>query len=251
VGETQIYDLQSTLFSPIAESLLGESDVQDVITLQNEGKAAYYEFKLLALSKHHLDTESFLLSLRDVTAREHFQQILQFQASTDSLSELLNRRAFFERVGECTAHAPEDEQEIGRLPDAEEGQCYLLMLDIDHFKKINDTYGHAVGDMVIKEIGAILKRCFNSADVIGRIGGEEFAIFYRDLSHEQLMILIAHFMEALKAIRSEHLPAISASIGIAETDGRIPVEVLMKEADKALYNAKETGRNKAVFYNAL
>ncbi|MDN5299935.1 MAG: hypothetical protein PWP51_2488 [Clostridiales bacterium] len=307
-GETHIKQLQSTPFAPVADSLLKEHEHSGIIELPKAQETCYYEFKLLALSKHRLETESFLLSLQNVTERERFQQTLQFQASTDSLSGLLNRRAFFERVGQCgyltadaeidikpeatfearldAEHDAELEAEPGAKLEAEHGaeheaklnpklddkqnplssegaldraalqnnnhtRCYLLMLDIDHFKRINDTYGHAAGDVVIMEIGKILKTYFHSADVIGRIGGEEFAVFYAAIDQEQLMNRVTTFMDALKHIESDTLPAVTASIGIAETDGQRPVEMLMKEADKALYYAKETGRNKAVFYHTI
>ncbi|MBS7526261.1 diguanylate cyclase [Fusibacter paucivorans] len=267
-GETHIQQLQKTPFAPIADSLLQESEHRAIIALHYAEEMHYYEFKLLTLNKHRLETESFLLSLQNVTERERFQQMLQFQASTDSLSGLLNRRAFFERVGQCGYLISDDRMDVPMVAinslsnsvsnfDGMTGQaqtqkrCYLLMLDIDHFKRINDTYGHAVGDIVITEIGKILKSYFHSADVVGRIGGEEFAVFYAAIEHEKLLQLITAFMDALKHIESASLPSVSASIGVAETDGKRPVEILMKEADKALYYAKETGRNKAVFYNAI
>ncbi|TVT45125.1 MAG: GGDEF domain-containing protein [Denitromonas halophila] len=161
------------------------------------------------------------------------------ETMTDPLTGLLNRRGM--------------EVEMSRvLGEDVEGQAAMLVLDIDHFKRINDTYGHAVGDVVIRKVAQTVKRLIPTGAVPVRYGGEEFAVLLpRSSSDEAKGIAesIRETIEKLRLIRRHDKMAISQftiSIGIAKRSLRDDMETLFQRADKALYEAKSGGRNRVM-----
>jgi diguanylate cyclase (GGDEF)-like protein len=168
--------------------------------------------------------------------RQH--QELERLASRDSLTGCLNRRAFFVDFEKAFAESRERNIEL----------C-CLMVDIDHFKRVNDQFGHSVGDQVIQAVAACLSNGLRLTDVIGRYGGEEFCLMFpRTTLHEASSLaerLRVHVeAEAGDRVRTVPRLAITVSCGISSTvfGARTPLE-LVDQADKALYAAKEGGRN--------
>ncbi len=174
---------------------------------------------------------------------------LYLLAITDGLTKILNRKAFLERL----------EEELSRMSRENSFFC-LIMFDIDHFKRINDEYGHLAGDKILVEIVRRIKSQLRSYDIIGRYGGEEFLVGISG-ADEELGVKIAekfrtcicekHFDYNNKIIN------ISISLGVdcqkIKTNDNITqlLEILIKRVDDALYKAKETGRNKVVYSNKL
>ncbi|MBI5891229.1 MAG: GGDEF domain-containing protein [Nitrosomonadales bacterium] len=161
------------------------------------------------------------------------------EALTDPLTQVLNRRGL-----EAAA------QPIFDDPASSGNGFCLLMLDIDHFKKVNDTYGHLFGDKVICAIANTLKSKVKGQDAVARIGGEEFVVLLPDTNINGAFIVAEHIRQAIESgkIRrldsSEHIGGISISVGIAShTTGATLLE-LLDRADKALYAAKQGGRNR-------
>ena len=156
------------------------------------------------------------------------------------MTGIYNRRKFFELA----------EKKFEQFDD----DLYAAMIDIDRFKSINDTYGHATGDRVIKKIANTLLDCINPESVLGRIGGEDFAIVCTsgDKEHlEQQIEQLRRKVESL-SVNSDNDEEVKFTIssGIAKkTDTCITLDHLLKKADDALYEAKGTGRNKAIFRN--
>jgi diguanylate cyclase (GGDEF)-like protein len=157
-------------------------------------------------------------------------------AKTDGLTGLLNRRALFETATQEFSRAQRYERALS-----------VLMLDIDHFKRINDTYGHQVGDVVIQEIAAVLKGTLRETDFIGRYGGEEFAVILPETSLEQAF----EVAERIRCQISDRLIVndstnlqVTVSLGIATLKaGMGTIDEMLKQADQALYQAKFNGRN--------
>ena len=135
--------------------------------------------------------------------------------------------------------------------DAEAGAS-MMVLDIDHFKRINDTYGHAVGDVVIRKVAQTVKRLIPGSAVPVRYGGEEFAVLLPQCSTEQargIAETIRDTVEKLRLVRRHDKMAISQftiSIGVAKRGLRDDMETLFQRADKALYEAKSGGRNRVM-----
>lgn len=155
------------------------------------------------------------------------------RAESDSLSGLANRGGF-EKAARQAVNRP--------------GPCQhaVIMCDLDHFKSINDTYGHHVGDMVIEGFGALLRASAPQGAVLGRIGGEEFAVFLPDTTME----VAGLFAQALRAgtttMTIAGLPslAVTGSFGVAHLSDRDQFDAMFRQADTALYEAKRSGRNR-------
>ena len=161
-------------------------------------------------------------------------------STVDELTKLHNRRYFIEALEGEFERASRYEIEMA-----------LIMVDLDHFKKINDTYGHPSGDMVLSETGGILKKHVRRNDIACRYGGEEFAVILSNVSRENIYAAYDRFREMV----SEHLFEyesnqfhITVSIGIAFSNNAESANDLLFQADQALYQAKDTGRNKTVTY---
>lgn len=157
-------------------------------------------------------------------------------AQTDELTGLMNRRAFFEHAQVLYAQCRHNQQPL----------C-ALMMDMDHFKEINDTYGHQAGDQVLRQIGGVISASFRQADVYGRLGGEEFAVLLPNTSLETARDIAEQLVKAISGLSSEPVQGLTASLGVASTCAwEQDLHGLMNTADKALYRAKALGRNQVV-----
>jgi len=180
----------------------------------------------------------FVGQIQDINERKVLLDRLERQAQQDYLTGLYNRRFFLEQGETELARAQRYDNELS-----------LFMLDIDHFKAINDTYGHATGDAALLELSHVLRETLRSVDIIGRWGGEEFVILLPETDAQEAAEIAERLREAVehaKVTPATGLPLhFTVSIGIAtlkEKDANI--DVLLNYADEALYQAKNTGRNK-------
>ncbi len=128
----------------------------------------------------------------------------------------------------------------------------LVIVDVDLFKQVNDTYGHAMGDAVLKKVGGALMRWFRSTDYVCRIGGDEFAVVLTQMTWTIRGVV----EDKLNAIRDElgsmadGLPPVTISVGVAFSESVEDADALYRAADEAVYTAKHRGRNQVVFYEA-
>lgn len=178
-------------------------------------------------------SEALETAFRLTREMEHANSISTRAAQTDELTGLKSRRAFFEHAQQLY-----NECETNRL-----GLC-AVMLDMDHFKHINDTYGHQVGDQVLRQMGVVISSSFRATDIHGRLGGEEFAVLLPDTSIEAAVKIAEQLIQTIAGLMIEPVHCITASLGVASTDaGNKDLHSLMNNADKALYRAKALGRN--------
>ncbi len=187
--------------------------------------------------------------LLDDVDREFQRQIYRLLAH-DELTGLLTSKSFFSEL----------RREAGRA-EADERQFCVLMMDLDHFKRVNDTYGHLVGSQTLETVGGLITHALRAGDVAARFGGEEFAAFLLDADMAQGLVaaervrttIEAHTFASLRRGASASDDAagfrITISLGVAgfPQDGRDPIE-LMELADTALYRAKQSGRNCVMAY---
>lgn len=209
------------------------------------GTFAVYHTKVNSPTHVDLERISFAANIASIAIenRNNHEELEQ-QAYSDYLTGLKNRRAFIEQA----------EIELSRSIR----YCRnfsLIMFDIDHFKKINDTFGHSVGDLVLKEIAIICKSILRGIDIIGRIGGEEFAILLPEtdiLEASQVAerLRIAMSMSGV-LIPFDKKSRFTASFGVVFTNNisTISIDELLKQADNALYKAKNNGRNNVVTFD--
>ena len=164
---------------------------------------------------------------------------LNHLATRDPLTECLNRRAFFDKFDQLLKYAVINNSSL----------C-CLMLDIDHFKKVNDTYGHAIGDKIIQEFANILKLSTRNDDVVGRYGGEEFCIILPEMDYQKSINAAERIREAVQAFELDDKKGIikfTVSIGLSMLSDDIDLpSSLVSQADQALYSAKKNGRNRVI-----
>lgn len=161
------------------------------------------------------------------------------QATVDFLTKVYLRGHFFEKLQEETVLLPKDG-----------GQMSLLMLDIDFFKKLNDAYGHAAGDAVLQELGAILKKCIREQDIAGRYGGEEFIVLLKNTGNKNAVMIAERIRNqiAQTTFRCGNLSLqITVSVGVTQYQASETVDQLVARCDHALYVAKNSGRNKVCY----
>lgn len=173
--------------------------------------------------------------------RERLAQELERVATVDQLTGVLTRRAFTARVN---AHLEET-----AAPDEE---ASLLMLDIDHFKSINDTHGHPTGDQVLAATAERMRAAVRAEDFIGRLGGEAFAVFMPQCPRSQAWEIAERIRRSVgeQPIRAEDGREIQVTVSIGATplmQGSASFEQLVSSADRALYAAKSSGRNRVLF----
>jgi len=184
------------------------------------------------------ETEKLVLGL--ITDLEQANLKLLTMASTDILTSLKNRRAFDEKLGMLTSLAHRNASPLS-----------LLMIDIDHFKKYNDEYGHLAGDEALRILAGILAATARQSDVVARYGGEEFVVILPDTGEEGAMQLAERFRTAVQDHAWEK-KCLTISLGAAtlslekdeEFDKADSINTLMRRADRALYSSKDAGRNR-------
>ncbi|MDP4790061.1 MAG: GGDEF domain-containing protein, partial [Haliea sp.] len=160
---------------------------------------------------------------------------LGLQAVTDQLTQVSNRRGFLYVAESLMSTARRYTRPLT-----------IVLADIDYFKRINDRFGHAVGDRALVHFAQIVRQCVRNEDAIGRIGGEEFAVLMGDSSAEDAGRMVARVRQMLlqqPLLESGQMIAMTASFGIAEFEREDSKEELLLRADNALYEAKESGRD--------
>jgi diguanylate cyclase (GGDEF)-like protein len=176
--------------------------------------------------------------VHDVTEKRRLESRLQRMATRDQLTGAHNRHAFFQRAKNELARAKRFGHPLA-----------VIMCDLDHFKEVNDTHGHAIGDEVLRTFALRCRADFRQTDIFARMGGEEFAALLVETDAEQAL-------EAAGRIRSSAanrpIPTevgeltVTVSIGVTALTAEDSINDLLKRADEALYKAKETGRNSVV-----
>ena len=181
------------------------------------------------------------MALANVRLREN----LRYQSIRDPLTGLYNRRYLDDFLFKQIHQAERSKSSIA-----------ILMLDLDHFKKINDTYGHDAGDAVLKELGKILQNDIRLGDIAARYGGEEFIIMFYNADVEVALRRAESIRQDVTMLHikygAQDVGPITISIGVSTypTDGKSPEE-LIEAVDKALYYVKKNGRNKVALFSQI
>ncbi|MEA4993406.1 MAG: diguanylate cyclase [Oscillibacter sp.] len=178
---------------------------------------------------------------RDVTVESRLLEDLHRQATMDALTGVYNRGTFFDLARQTLSK------------DGGQRALALLMIDVDHFKQVNDTYGHPCGDAVLKAIAQSAREHFRKSDLVGRYGGEEFAVLLEDLSSQQAVETAEKLRRTIEDMRiafQDGIVRAAVSIGVAycPASRRQTLEELLNQADAAMYLSKTGGRNRTSLY---
>lgn len=194
------------------------------------------------IEEHRKELEAMLSMLRESRDEiEEKNRELEILATQDALTGCLNRRAFFERFGHLWKMAAKERRPLS-----------CIMIDNDHFKRVNDTYGHAVGDDVLREVSRVLRENHGHHGLVCRYGGEEFCVLLPGIDFETALELAEHTRQSIEQITFTE-PAqlrLTASIGVSETRFEaVDPQDLINQADVCLYAAKRGGRNCVIPYS--
>jgi diguanylate cyclase (GGDEF)-like protein len=154
-------------------------------------------------------------------------------AMRDQLTQSYNRHSFFEFVAKELSRSSRTGMKMS-----------LALIDVDHFKKVNDLHGHGVGDLVLKQIPIIVKSATRGEDVLARYGGEEFIIMMPNTDLEGAKVVAERIRQNMESYEFEYVHQVTISIGLAEKQPEESMDQCIERADKALYRAKENGRNR-------
>ena len=231
----QSYDA-AVAYTHADQELLGFAASQIATTLSRRRAAAQTQ---RANEQLELRVTERTRELRaEIAERQRIQEQLRHQVMHDALTGLPNRGYLIDRLGRVLAH-------LRRTP---ERRCALLYLDVDRFKQVNDSLGHAAGDEVLREVARRLQGCVREPDVVARLSGDEFAVLLEDVEVPGTAVKVAQRIHAALEVplRVHHREvATTASIGIAVGDARYATaDEILRDADVALYRAKAAGRSR-------
>jgi diguanylate cyclase (GGDEF)-like protein/PAS domain S-box-containing protein len=188
------------------------------------------------------DVVNYIAIFSDITERKEREELMTFRAFHDALTGLPNRLLFRDRLEQALAQA---RRHSARTPA-------VMFLDLDRFKQINDTLGHDVGDQLLKEVAARLKRCVRSVDTVARLAGDEFTVLLPEAGSEESIAGVADkilsvMQEPVRLGSEERVITTSIGISVYPRDGKDP-DTLMKSADTAMYFVKGSGRADKCFF---
>ncbi|GAB3545483.1 GGDEF domain-containing protein [Noviherbaspirillum agri] len=184
----------------------------------------------------------------------NYQSILDY-SERDSLTGLLNRKTFDEKFSRLLAASvpeasPGEHEERRHHHETNGIGQWLAVVDIDHFKRVNDQFGHLYGDEVLILVANLLRSSFRAQDRVFRFGGEEFVVLLRSTTQEQARKIFERFRASVEKHEFPQVGKVTVSVGFASISTESPV-VILGHADQALYYAKENGRNRVCFYDEL
>lgn len=237
-----LYDLYAPGKAPDDVTVFAMSVLVPCLVTPLLASPMVYSIRSLTKTQQRLNSVNKRLQAQIIRSRE-LESVLIRRATTDELTGLYNRRAFFESV----------QKELARVRRSGVGFSLLLM-DIDFFKQVNDTYGHAAGDAVLRILADTLRSTLRVVDVAARMGGEEFAILLPETQENEAHRVAERLRQAIAAAEAHvgvHTIRVTISIGVAALSANTPdPDTLLHAADEALYAAKARGRDQVVLADA-
>ena len=223
---------KSGLYAAVVRAMGGEAGEVLIQGLSSFGKRI--DSLVECVPVKHGDAPMVLLVASDVSALAASARAMEKLAYSDALTGLPNRRAGTERL------------EAEFLRSRRSGAPWsVLMVDVDHFKRVNDTFGHDVGDLVLQHVAKVLKSSARATDLVARLGGEEFMVVLPDTNLEDARLVAEKLRAALEANPAPQAGRVTASLGLACCGtGDASAEAVLKRADEGVYRAKTAGRNR-------
>lgn len=219
------------------ETILAGKTFKGVFVNKKKDEQTYFEEEVITpIMDENQHVKYFVATSQDISYRVKMEEQLRKLATIDELTNIYNRHKISEEI----------DVEIARA-QRYQGTFALIMIDIDHFKSINDLYGHDTGDYVLQELSSVILKFIRKSDRFGRWGGEEFMIVSPNLDEKEAI----HFANKLKEVVATYplmnIQKLTISLGVTLFDLRDTKESLLKRVDNALYKSKENGRNGVSF----
>ncbi len=224
------------------QDLLGNNVQQTVFPIHNI--ANVQRTLVIDWKNIHPENWTYILSLLKV-----YSNLLKIidEKDRDQLTGLLNRHTFDNNLENIINHSKQQSKKARN----NDKNSWIAILDIDHFKQVNDRYGHVMGDEVLLLFSRFMLSSFRYSDILFRFGGEEFIIVLTGCDRKGAEIALNRFRKIIENHVFPQVGKITVSTGYISLDTIHPPNILLDHADQALYYAKETGRNKVVYYNAI
>ena len=237
----QDYDFYQAMWRMI---LQGKQWRGELLNQRKDGSLYYEEMSIAPVKNKRGDITHFIGIKNDITERKQIEEQLQKLANTDPLTELYNRRFFLEQLA----------KETKKMKKSKKNAAALLMIDLDYFKRINDTYGHSTGDEVLRCFAEIMRQTCRCSDTPARLGGEEFAILLRGTKQQEAMSVAERLRQQIANTPIPHetfMVHVTISIGAtALLADDIGGDMVLSRADAALYESKSRGRNQARWFDS-
>ncbi len=224
--------------SGVIARLMNETANLEVMALRRDGSEFFVEISIIKIK------EAFVSIVRDITNRKAFEEKLKFYAERDYLTGVMNRRKTEETGSKELERAKRFNNPFS-----------ILVLDIDHFKKINDSYGHDIGDLAIIHLTSVVQNVIRQIDSIGRWGGEEFVILLPEVDDQGISVVAEKIRSAVEQqpfiTKTKKNVDFTISIGGSTySKSNASWESILKNADLGLYKAKKNGRNRFCYYDS-
>lgn len=222
------------LIKDLWETILSKKTwIGEIKNRKKDGTEYWLEQHIVPQIDERDNIESFVSIGIDITAKKELEKL----ATIDKLTGIYNRRRFEEFL--------QIEMEVAKRHSQ---PLSLILVDIDHFKSVNDTYGHQVGDMVLSKTTKVISQNLRKSDIFGRWGGEEFVVICPQTNKNEAFVLAEKLRVAIEKNEFEKVGHKTICLGIAELENDDNEETLVEKADKALYEAKNGGRNNSVIF---
>ncbi len=237
IGELQSAEIYQAIRSQLSKAGAWQGEV---VNRRKNGESFPQWLTVNSVVDEEKNLQNYVLIFSDITAMKNSQKRIEFIANHDELTGLPNRSLLTDRLRHALAHAKRRQQQLA-----------VLFIDLDNFKKVNDTLGHDVGDFLLVQAAQRLQSCVRDSDTLARLGGDEFVAVLSEVAVNEINAIatrIVDFMAASFPVQGHNL-FVSASIGISlyPTDGEDSM-TLLKNADTAMYRAKEQGRNQYLYF---
>lgn len=228
---------ENTFYKNLWSTVLEGKTYKDVLINKRKNGTFYYdELTITPIFDQNNTITNFVVTSHDITERIELEKQLELLATVDTLTGIYNRYSF------------NKELDINIKKHERYGDIFaLLMFDIDHFKKVNDTYGHDKGDYVLKELSSIVLNSIRETDVFGRWGGEEFLLILPKTSKDEAIKVAQKIKQRVENYSFNEVSKVTISTGVSLYTKNEKKAKLLKRVDDALYEAKESGRNRVVY----
>ena len=218
------------------DTILAGNSFRATFINKKKGDGIFYEEKTITpLKNKEGEITGFVSTAKDITDRVKMEEALRESAQTDHLTGLYNRLKFEDSI----ARELEMKRRYGQ-------RFSLILFDIDHFKEVNDTYGHDIGDQVLKQLAQLLNERMRKTDIIARWGGEEFIVLLPETTLDTALMLAEKIRTAVADFPFEAVEQVTISLGVTEFLDDDSEQKIIKRVDDALYKAKELGRNRVI-----